>query len=83
MSVVTLLPSVVSLEFKVSLYEEVKILKDYGIHSSLFKWHIQTLLLPLPSGFLTRNGTVQRGGIIDRISCQPKEVLQGRNGCNH
>lgn len=60
MSVVTLLPRIIPLNSTLLIYEKMKMI-HFGIQSSLLKWPIQTLPLPLLSGFFSRNGTVVGG----------------------
>lgn len=67
MSIVTLLPRITLL----NSYEQMKMI-NFGIWSSLFKWSIQPLPLPLLCGFFYRNGTME-GGKNHRLYILPAQ----------
>lgn len=56
---------------------------EFVFQSSLFKQPIQTLPLPILVVSSPEMAQWREGRIIDFITCQPREMLQGRNGCNH
>ena len=55
----------------------------FGVQSSVFKWLIQILRLPVLSGLLCRDGMVGGWEKHSFVSCWLKTLSWGREGCNH